>query len=351
MHHALRLAARGLGNTWPNPAVGAVVVKDGVVVGRGWTARGGRPHAETIALTEAGRDAQDAILYVTLEPCAHHGKTPPCTEAIIRAGIKRVVSACSDPNPLVAGKGYTQLRAAGIEVIEEVYEAEALRLNEGFFSVMKRKRPFVTLKVATSLDGKIATAKGESKWITGEASRKRGHYFRATHDAIITGIGTVDLDNPELTCRLPGRLADSPQRVVVDSQLKISPKSKIFPAWIFTSKKDPKSKKALAEKGARVFTVPRIGKNLALDAILTTLAEEGITRLMVESGYGLTSAFIEQQLADRIYWFRAPLIVGEKGLSAIRGKDVSLAKVPHYRLCDVQQIGKDLLEIYESDKG
>ncbi len=346
MRHALRLAERGLGNAWPNPAVGAVIVRDGSVVGRGYTARGGRPHAETLALAQAGANASGAALYVTLEPCSHHGKTPPCTEGIIESGIKRVVAACTDPNPKVSGKGFAQLRAAGIEVIENICAQEALKLNEGFFSVIHRKRPFVALKLATSLDGKIATASGESQWITGEHSRIFGHYLRATHDAILTGIGTVLADDPSLTCRLSGREADSPQRIVLDSTLRISDKAKVLPAWVFTAKGN-NAKKNLPD--TKIFQVSREGSCLSLANILETLAQEGVTRLLVEAGSKIAGAFIEQNLADRIYWFRAPLIIGEKGLDAVSGDALPLSEIPRYLLAEMQKMQNDVLEIYDNN--
>lgn len=349
MRHALRLAARGLGTTSPNPAVGAVIVKDDIIIGRGWTARGGRPHAETVAIAQAGDAAKGATLYVSLEPCSHQGKTGPCADAIIKAGIKRVVAACTDPNPQVAGKGFEKLRAAGIEVIEKVCEKQALQLNEGFFSVIKRGHPFVTMKLATSLDGKITTGEEGNKWVTSEASRKVGHYMRATHDAILTGIGTVASDNPALTCRLPGREEDSPQRVVIDSYLKIPVTAAVLPAWIFTSeealKKSKEHAKALEDKGCRIFTAPRDGAYLSLNVVLEKLTAEGVTRLMVEAGSKLATAFIKQNLVDSIYWFCAPLIIGDKGLSGIEG-ELSLSKSPRYTLSGTHAIGNDTLEIY-----
>lgn len=353
MCHALRLAARGLGNTWPNPAVGAVVVKDGNIIGRGWTARGGRPHAETIALTQAGDAARCAELYVTLEPCAHQGSTPPCTQAVIAAGIKRVIAACTDPNPLVSGKGFDQLRAANIEVTENVCRQEAEKINEGFFSAITRKRPFVTLKIATSLDGKIAFADGSSKWITSEPARKTGHLLRATHDVLLTGIGTVIADNPHMNCRLPGREHDSPQRAILDSQMRITPDAAILPAWIFTTKvaADRESEKTaeLANKGSRIFTVNSEKDNsfLSVTEILSQLSQEGVTRLMVEGGSSLTTAFIGQVLADRIYWFRAPSFIGEGGLSALKGASLVAPPDQHYRLMETRPIGNDVLEIYD----
>lgn len=343
MRHALRLAVRGLGNVYPNPAVGAVIVNDEAIVGRGWTARGGRPHAETVALAQAGGAAKGATLYVTLEPCAHHGKTPPCTESLIKAGIRHVVAACTDPNPLVAGKGFEQLRSAGIEVTEKVCEAEALKLNEGFFSVIKHRRPLISLKIATSLDGRIATANGESKWITSEASRRMGHYLRAQYDAILTGSGTVLNDNPMLTCRLPGREADSPQRVVIDTHMKIYPDASVFPAWVFISEN-------AGMNTENVFTVEKEGDHISLSKTLEILAGKGITRLLVEAGNRLSSAFIDQELVDRIYWFRAPVVIGKMGLDALNGQDVPLSDLRRYNLQEVQKIGEDVLEIYELNK-
>lgn len=342
MFHALRLAARGLGHVWPNPSVGAVVVKDGIVVGCGHTARGGRPHAETEALAQAGADAKGATLYVTLEPCSHHGKTPPCVDAIITAGITRVVATCIDANPQVAGKGFAALRAAGIEVLEGVCEAEAKSLNEGFFSVIERGRPFISVKIATSLDGRTVTTEEDRRWITGEEARARGHYLRATHDAILTGIGTALADDPQLNCRLPGREGDSPLRVLLDSGLRLSPKAKLLPAWIFTSEAAYAQKAALVNEltpaGCRFFVVKQRNRELDLAEVLQVLAREGITRLLVEAGKTLTEAFIQQKLADRIYWFRAPEVVGT---------ETSVVSMPARSAKHVEQLGKDTLEIYE----
>lgn len=343
MQHALRLASRGLGNVWPNPSVGAVLVKDGRVVGTGVTARGGRPHAETQAIEEAGADAKGATLYVTLEPCSHHGKTGPCAEAIIKAGIVRVVAACGDVNPQVAGKGFEILRKAGISVTENICEAQARQLNEGFFSVIQRGRPFVSLKIATSLDGKSATASGESKWITGDAARARGHMLRAEHDAILTGIGTALADDPALTCRLPGREADSPTRILLDGKLRIGEKAKLLPAWIFTSKEALAERKtaaaALEKTGSRLFTVELENGKLSLKQVLSTLAKEGITRLLVEAGETVSDAFIEENLIDKLYWFRAPVVIAESSRT--------LADMPRFTSKAAQRVGSDMLEIYE----
>ena len=322
MQHALRLAAHGLGQVAPNPSVGAVIVKNGNIIGRGNTARGGRPHAETIALAQAGELAEGATMYVTLEPCSHYGKTPPCAEAIIKAGIKKVVVACSDSNPLVAGKGLAMLRDASIEVIENVCYEEARKLNEGFFSTIEKNRPFIALKLATSLDGKIATATGESKWITEEESRTKAHQLRAKYDAILTGIGTVLADNPKLDCRIKGLEQNSPMRIVLDSQGRTPPDAAINPAKIITESKN-------------------------LSEILEQLAKAGITRLMVEAGRGVATSFLEQNLVDRIYWFRAPLIIGEDGINAASVGIVPLAQLSRYKLVDLQKLGADILEVYE----
>jgi len=351
MQHALRLAQRGLGQTWPNPSVGAVIVKDNEVLGYGVTARSGRPHAETLALAEAGENARGATLYVSLEPCVHQGQTPPCTKAIIDAGIKRVVAACEDPNPQVAGKGFAQLRAAGIEVLTGVCEAQAHALNEGFFSLIKRKRPFVALKLATSLDGKVATSAGESKWITSEHARQKGQALRGIYDAILTGIHTVLADDPELTCRLPGRQTNSPQRVVMDGRLRIPIDAKALPAWIFTSEagveEHGEKMRALAEKEATVFTVPIKSGHLSITAVMDKLAQKGVTRLLVETGGTLATAFLHEGVVDRLYWFRAPLVIGEHGAGVIRAFDMPLKELPRYALAGIERLGDDVLEIYD----
>lgn len=322
MQHALRLAIRGVGQVAPNPSVGAVVVKNGNIIGIGNTARGGRPHAETIALAQTGELARGATMYVTLEPCSHHGKTSPCAEAIIAAGIKKVVVACGDSNPLVAGKGLSMLRQAGIEVVENICYEQARKLNEGFFSAIEKNRPFVALKLATSLDGKIATATGKSKWITGEESRTKAHQLRAKYDAILTGIGTILADNPKLDCRIKGLEQNSPIRIVLDSKGRTPQDAAVRPAKIITDSKN-------------------------LPQVLQQLAKDGITRLLVEAGRGVATSFLEQNLVDRIYWFRAPLIIGENGLSAVGASNASLAQLSRYKLEGVVKLGADILEVYE----
>src|SRR5512134_1017521 len=224
---ALTLARRGLGNTWPNPSVGCVLVRDGRVVGRGWTQPGGRPHAETEALRRAGDLARGATAYVTLEPCSHHGRTPPCCNALIAAGVARVVCAMRDPDPRVDGRGFARLREAGIEVVEGLLEAEAQALNAGFARRIREGRPFVTLKLATTLDGRIATARGESRWITGPEARREAHALRARHDAILVGSGTAVSDDPDLSCRLPGAAPVKSLRVIADARLRTPPTAQV----------------------------------------------------------------------------------------------------------------------------
>ncbi|MDE3016786.1 MAG: bifunctional diaminohydroxyphosphoribosylaminopyrimidine deaminase/5-amino-6-(5-phosphoribosylamino)uracil reductase RibD [Pseudomonadota bacterium] len=321
---ALSLARRNLGQTWPNPSVGAVVVKNGRIIAEGWTAKGGRPHAETEALAQAGMATRGATLYVTLEPCAHHGKTPPCAEAIINAGIARCVVACRDPNPEATG-GIARLQQAGIEVVEGICREEAKEINRGFFSVIEKKRPFIALKIATSLDGKISRAEArlrEGGWITGEFARAYGHLLRSRFDAIATGIGTVLADDPLLTCRLPGLEDRSPVRVVFDRQRRLPEDSRL----------------AMTAKD-----VPLWETALPVEEAVTWLAEKGITRLLVEAGQKLSSAFLHSGLVDRIYWFRSPMVIGEGGLPAF-GEGVSLVR---RRRREIRSLGEDTLETYE----
>src|SRR5580692_5485611 len=306
MQLALTLGRRGQGRTWPNPAVGAVAVKDGIIVGRGWTQPGGRPHAEPVALTHAGEAARGATLYVTLEPCSHFGKSPPCAEAIIAAGIARVVSAIEDPNPEVAGQGHARLRAAGITVDIGLGAAEAAHDHAGHIRRIRDQRPHVILKLAVSSDDKIAASGGKPVAITGEASRKRVHLLRAQSDAILVGIGTVLADDPLLTCRLPGMEARSPVRVVLDRALRIPGNSRLVhsaretPLWVITSElaEAPAAMK-LGAAGAQVMrvastTAPPPGLDLA--GLLRALADKGITRLLVEGGARVASSFVSAGL-------------------------------------------------------
>lgn len=353
MDTALALAARGLGNVWPNPAVGCVLVRDGRIVGRGWTQPGGRPHAETEALARAGEAARGATAYVTLEPCSHHGKTPPCADALIAAGIARCVVACTDSDPRVAGRGIAALRAAGIEVVEGVRQAEARALNGGFFSRLEDGRPMVTLKIATTLDGRIATRSGESQWITGPAARARAHLERARHDAVLVGGGTLVADDPDLTCRLPGVDPRPVVRVALSSGLSVSAEARMLrtldvaPTWIFC-RRDAVGAEELQATGALVLPVPTAGGGLDLAAVLETLAGRGITRLMIEGGGQVAAGFLARGLVDRIMWFRAGRIIGGDGLPAIGQLGLDrLADCPDFARRAVEPVGDDVVEIYE----
>lgn len=330
---ALALARRNLGRVWPNPSVGCVVVKDGVVLGRGVTAPGGRPHGEPQALAQAGEEARGATVYVSLEPCNHHGKTPPCSEALIAAGVARIVVACEDPDPRVSGGGIRRLRQAGIQVDVGLCADEAMAVNAGFISRIVKGRPGVTLKLATSLDARVATAAGHSQWITGPESRARGHLLRANHDAILVGIGTALADDPELTCRLPGLEGASPVRVVLDSHLRLPVTAKlaqgaasVAPTWVVTlAGADPARAAALESLGVRLLRVEADESgHLPVHAALTALAGQGITRLLVEGGPTVATAFLKAGLVDRVEWFRAPMLIGGDGLPAVAGLDTQL---------------------------
>ena len=354
MRAALRLARRGLGNVWPNPAVGCVITKDGRVVGRGWTQPGGRPHAEAEALSRAGTAAEGATAYVSLEPCAHHGKTPPCADALIAARLGRVVIALEDPDPRVAGRGIARLCEAGIAVETGVCEAEATEMNAGFFQRVSTGRPLVTLKLATSLDGRIATAAGESRWITGPAARERAHLLRATHDAILAGTDTVIADDPELTCRLPGLGERSPVRVVLDRRLRVPATAKVFadlrvaPVWVVTAAATAKDgKDRLRKRGVVVVEAEATAEGLDLAAVLAALGERGVTRLLVEGGGRLAAALLRQQLVDRLVWFHAPRLIGGDGVPAIAPLGIaSLAEAPAFERLASEIVGDDVVTTF-----
>ncbi len=352
MNAALALGRRGLGRTWPNPAVGAVIVKDGIIVGRGWTQPGGRPHAEVEALRRAGDAARGATLYVTLEPCSHHGKSPPCADAIVAAGISRVISALEDPNPDVAGAGHARLRAAGIIVDLGVGEAEALRDHAGHIRRMRQGRPHVMLKLAISADGKVAAAGKRPLPITGEAARERVYLLRAQSDAILIGVGTALADDPMLTCRLPGLAAASPVRVVLDSALRLPLNSRLVqsarevPVWVLAGLEAPLAAEAsLRAHGVEVWRIGAANGRLDVAAALKLLAARGITRLLVEGGPTVAAAFLAADLVDEAMLFVSPNVVGDDGIDAFNpSAEIALLRLQQG---EAEQIGPDRLEIYQ----
>jgi diaminohydroxyphosphoribosylaminopyrimidine deaminase / 5-amino-6-(5-phosphoribosylamino)uracil reductase len=352
---ALALGRRGLGRTHPNPAVGAVVVKDGVIVGRGWTQPGGRPHAEPVALKQAGDAARGATLYVTLEPCSHVGKSPPCADAVIAAGVKRVVSAIEDPNPEVAGQGHARLRNAGIEAEVGLDAPEAARAHAGHFRRVREHRPHVILKLAVSVDDKIAAAGHKPVAISGEIAKARMHLLRAQCDAILVGIGTVLADDPLLTCRLPGMEARSPVRVVLDRALRIPGQSRLVhsarstPLWVVTSNlAEAPAAAILGAAGAQVVRVSSTPTGLDLSEVLHVLAERGITRLLVEGGARVASSFVSAGLVDEFWLLRGQEGIGIDGVTALDALPLAaITQSPAYRVHASESLGTDTLTVYE----
>jgi diaminohydroxyphosphoribosylaminopyrimidine deaminase/5-amino-6-(5-phosphoribosylamino)uracil reductase len=352
---ALSLGRRGLGRTWPNPAVGAVIVKNGEIVGRGWTQPGGRPHAEIEALRRAGEAARGATLYVTLEPCSHHGKSPPCADAVIASGIARVVSALEDPNPEVAGAGHARLRSAGITVDVGIEADAAKRDHAGHIRRMREGRPQVMLKLAISVDGKAAGHGGKRVAITGESVRNRVHLLRAQNDAIMVGSGTVSADDPVLTCRLPGMIKMSPTRVVLDSALRLPIRSRLVqtardtPIWVIAADHAPPALEAsLRGHGVEVLRTAEKNGRLDLAAVLKLLAARGITRLMVEGGPTLASAFIAADLVDEALLFHSPIGIGDDGLTALEPRARTMLD-QHLKCISSEQVGPDRQEYYERE--
>jgi len=355
---ALNLGRRGLGRTWPNPAVGAVVVRDEpsgpVVVGRGWTQPGGRPHAETEALRRAGASARGATLYVTLEPCSHHGRTPPCADAVIAAGITRVVSALEDPNPQVAGQGHARLAAHGITVAVGVGADEARRDHAGHIRRIRDGRPHVTLKLAISADGKAGLAGRRPVPITGAPATARVHRMRAMSDAIMVGIGTALADDPSLTCRLPGMGARSPVRVVLDGALRLPTTSHLVetaretPVWVIAGEAAPSlNERALRAHGVEVSRAPQRDGRLDLAAVLALVAGRGITRLMVEGGPILAAALIAADLVDEAVLLRSPHLLGGGGINALEGLPLTaLTRSPNLVARASERLGIDTMEIF-----
>jgi diaminohydroxyphosphoribosylaminopyrimidine deaminase / 5-amino-6-(5-phosphoribosylamino)uracil reductase len=355
MQLALTLGRRGQGRTSPNPAVGAVVVRDGAIVGRGWTQPGGRPHAEPEALRRAGDAARGATMYVTLEPCSHFGKSPPCADAIIAAGIARVVASIEDPNPDVAGQGFARLRAAGIAVNVGLGAREATRDHAGHIRRIRDKRPHVILKLAVSADDKIAAAGHRPLEITGEVAKTRVHLLRAQSDAILVGIGTVLADDPLLTCRLPGMEPRSPVRIVLDRGLRIPGGGRLVgsarqtPLWVVTSETSEAAAAArLGAAGAQVIRVHDNPAGLDLPAVLRILSERGVTRLMVEGGARVAASFVAAGLVDEIWLLRGPAPIGADGIPALDAMPLgAITQSPAFKVRASDTLGKDSLTIYD----
>ena len=357
MRAALALARRGLGSTWPNPSVGCVVAREGRVVGRGWTQPGGRPHAETEALARAGEAARDATAYVTLEPCSHWGRTPPCCDALIAAGVSRVVVAAGDPDPRVDGRGLRRLREAGITVEQGMLEAEARAVIAGFVRRITLGLPLVTLKLATSLDGRIATAGGESRWITCGAARRAAHGLRANHDAVLVGSGTVLADDPDLSCRIPGMARVPIARVVADTRLRtplgarLVRTARAVPTWIATrTGQAPAALAPFLEAGVEVLPVRAKEGGLDLAALLGALAQRGVTRVLAEGGAGIAAGLLRAGLVDRVAWFHAPGVMGGDGLPAVRPLPLTtLSAMPRFRRVASRAVGEDWLTEFERE--
>lgn len=360
MRAALTLARRGVGRVAPNPAVGCLLVRAGRVVGRGFTQPGGRPHAEACALAQAQAHggARGAVAYVTLEPCAHHGQTPPCAAALVAARITRCVVACRDPDPRVCGRGIDLLHRAGVQVETGLMADEARALNKGFFLRVSRGRPMVTLKLASSLDGRIATAQGESQWITGPLARHAVQMLRVEHDAILIGSETALRDNPRLDVRLPGLEPFSPVRVVLDGRLRLPldsdlvVRARVRPTWLMTSHGSYEAKKqavrAYEQAGVRVIPLccDVSGSPCLVDA-LRTLGQGSMTRLLVEGGAQVSGAFLRQGLVDDLVWFRAASVMGGDALPALCDLGLeSLSQSPTFQRRAVQTLGPDIMEHY-----
>ncbi|PJI92449.1 diaminohydroxyphosphoribosylaminopyrimidine deaminase/5-amino-6-(5-phosphoribosylamino)uracil reductase [Yoonia maricola] len=351
---ALMLGRRGMGRVWPNPAVGCVIVKDGQIVGRAWTADGGRPHAEALALAQAGDAAHGATVYVTLEPCAHHGKTPPCAHALVKAGVQRVVVAADDPDERVDGRGIAALRDAGVQVDCGVGHKEAARDHAGFLSRITQRRPFVTLKLAGTLDGRIATATGESRWITGPDARRMVHMMRARHDAVMVGAGTVRADNPSLTVRGLG-IAHQPVRVVVSRAMKIPATHQLAqtahatPVWLCHGPDADVA--AWAAKGAVSLPCALAANQVDPHAVMTTLAEQGISRVFCEGGGMLAASFLNAGLVDQIVVFSAGAAIGAEGTPMLAAMGIDrLTDAPRFRLESVRPVGNDICHIWTKSR-
>ncbi|HWT72683.1 MAG TPA: bifunctional diaminohydroxyphosphoribosylaminopyrimidine deaminase/5-amino-6-(5-phosphoribosylamino)uracil reductase RibD [Oxalicibacterium sp.] len=347
MRLALELAAKGMYTTTPNPRVGCVIVKDNQIIGRGFTQPAGHAHAEVQALNDVadrGFDAEGATAYVTLEPCSHHGRTPPCADALIRAKLARVVAAMRDPNPLVAGKGLARLQAAGIAVTSGVLEDEAHEMNIGFFKRMQHGQPWVRMKTAASLDGMTALHNGISQWITGEQARADGHAWRARACAILTGIGTVQEDDPQLTVRAIDT-PRQPRRVVVDSRLQISPHARVLDGggtWIVAAQSDPEKETMLRDLGHEVILLPNAEGKVDLPLLMMELGRRQINELHVEAGFKLNGSLIREECVDELLVYLAPSLLGDAQRMFNLPAAASLEQKKNLVFHEVKQIGADL---------
>ena len=362
MGTALALARRASGQTWPNPGVGCVIGRDGVVLGRGHTQPGGRPHAEQVALAQArdrfGPEAlRGATAWLTLEPCAHQGRTPPCADALAEAGLARVVAALPDPDPRTNGSGFARLRAGGVTVEVGLRAAEAEALHAGFLARLTRRRPWLTLKLAASLDGRIATASGESRWITGAKARSRVHLMRAETDAVLIGRGTAAADDPLLDVRLPGMADRSPVRVVLDRTLSLSPDSRLMqtalapPLWVLHAPDAPPARRAALVAGGAVPVAMPVAADGGLDlaAVMEGLGSLGLTRVLCEGGATLGAALLRAGLVDEIAWFSAGTAIGAEGLAALGAMGLdTLAEAPRFALDSVEALGGDVLSLWRA---
>ncbi|MGI9367812.1 MAG: bifunctional diaminohydroxyphosphoribosylaminopyrimidine deaminase/5-amino-6-(5-phosphoribosylamino)uracil reductase RibD [Ruegeria sp.] len=355
---ALSLGRRGQGVCWPNPAVGCVIVREGRIVGRGWTRPGGRPHAETEALAQAGAAARDSTAYVSLEPCAHHGETPPCAQALVDAGVSRVVSAIEDSDPRVAGQGFDILRTAGIEVTTGVLSEQAGKDHAGFFLKTEQGRPLVTLKLASSFDGRIATATGQSKWITGPDARRVVHAMRASHDAVMIGAGTARADDPSLTVRDIG--ADhQPVRVVVSRRLdmpllgQLARTATNVPVWLCHGPSpDPERARAWEGLGARLIPCAVQGHHIDAADLLQQLGQAGLTRVFCEGGSALAASLLADDLVDELVGFTAGITVGAEGLPAIGAMGLNnLELAPRFDMIECKTVGQDILHCWRKKIG
>lgn len=352
MAAAFRLARRSLGRVWPNPAVGCIIAKEGVIIARGFTQTGGRPHAEAEALRHAGSAAHGATVYVSLEPCAHHGQTPPCADALVAARIARAVIAVEDPDPRVSGGGIARLRSAGIAVETPLLATEAAALNAGFFLRVREGRPLFALKLATSLDGAIVSAGGDARWITGPAARAVSHRLRADYDAVLIGAGTALADDPDLTCRLPGLAKASPVRIVIDRRLRMKPDARLAataktqPVWVLTAvTADAARVAALRDAGVEVLPLPLPDDPIAAARLVAfSLGERGLTRVLIEGGASIAAAFIAADLIDALYWMTAPLLLGDDAKGALASLGVkALAAAPRFHLIGLKTAGDDIV--------